>query len=367
MRVFLRTLYCTLNLVIVLALIGCLLTQYINPITFPYFELLALGFPIIVVLNIIASICWIAAADHKRYFLASIIPLMLSIPTIGKYFATNDNQPMPKQEQDIKVLSYNVMAFNYLGWRENKKVMQEIFDCIEKENPDIICFQEYHNDLHEDFIMLDSIKQQLNLSYTYNNKTYTVGNHYFQGNIIFSRYPIVSNGKINFEKTGNSTIWADIVKDNDTIRVFNSHLESYRLSPENKQTINELGKAQNVEANKVEHLVRKLTNAMKKRGDQTDEFAKSIAQSPYPIISCGDFNTPPCSYVYTSIVKSGDLNDAFLEAGSGIAATFNWWPQLRLDYILTSKQFECKNFKRIGIKVSDHFPITCTMQLNNTK
>ena len=66
MRVFLRTLYCTLNLVIVLALIGCLLTQYINPITFPYFELLALGFPIIVVLNIIASICWIAAADHKR-------------------------------------------------------------------------------------------------------------------------------------------------------------------------------------------------------------------------------------------------------------------------------------------------------------
>ncbi len=365
MRRFLRILYCTLNMIAVLALIGSILAQYINPNTFPYLEMLGLIFPVIVVFNIIASICWLAAADHKRYFLASMIPLMLSIPTIGKYFANNDNTPMPKEKNEIKFFSYNVMAFNYLGWKKNDNVKRQIFEYIKKEDPDIICFQEFHNDTHEKFIMLDSIKQQLNLSFIYYNQTYTIGNHYFQGNIIFSRYPIVSYGKINYERSGNSTIWTDIVKDDDTIRVYNSHMESYRLSHENKQTINELRKAQNVEAQKVENLVQKLIRAIKKRGAQTDELADSIANSPYPVISCGDFNAPPCSYVYNTIVNAGQLNDAFLEAGSGIGATFNWWPQLRLDYILTSKQFESKNFKRIGMKVSDHFPIMCTLQISD--
>lgn len=362
MRTFLRILYCSLNMIVVFALIGCLLTRYVNPNTFPYFELLGLGFPIIVVLNITASICWLAAADHKRYFLASFIPLLLSIPTIGYYFSNADKGPTVKEENDIKIFSQNVMAFNYYGWKENDNVKRQIFECIKKEDPDIICFQEFHNDTQEKFIMLDSIKQQLNLSFIYYNQTYTVGNHYYQGNIIFSRYPIVSNGKINFEKSGNSTIWADIVKGDDTIRVFNSHMESYRLSKENKQTINELGKAQNVPAHKVENLIQKMVKAMKKRGRQTDELGDTIANCPYPVISCGDLNAPACSYVYQNLVKAGNLNDAFMEAGSGIGATFNWWPQLRLDYILTEQEFECKNFKRIGIKASDHFPITCIVQ-----
>ena len=58
------------------------------------------------------------------------------------------------------------------------------------------------------------------------------------------------------------------------------------------------------------------------------------------------------------------MKDAFLEAGFGIGATFNWWPQLRLDYILVSQNIDCKDFKRTGLKVSDHFPICCTLSLN---
>jgi len=363
MRLIVRILLFVLNALISLALLCCILAQYINPSSFPYCELLALGFPIIVIINIIASVCWIVAKDHKRYFLISFISLVLSIPTQLHYVAFGNDETPQEKKNSIKIMSYNIMAFNYLGWEKNNEIKQQIFLYILKENPDVICLQEYHNDRNEKFIVLDSIKQQMNLSYVNYNKTFTIGDHYFQGNLICSRYPIVNSGKMDYQKTGNSTIWADIVKDGDTIRIYNSHLESYRLSHENKQTINDLGKVQNVEIKNVENVVTKLSKAITKRGVQTDELIYSLKECPYPIISCGDFNSPACSYTYQAIKSSRDLEDAFLAAGKGIGATFNWWPQLRLDYILVSPEFKCYNFKRTGLKVSDHFPISCTVQL----
>ena len=97
MRLIVRILLFVLNALISLALLCCILAQYINPSSFPYCELLALGFPIIVIINIIASVCWIVAKDHKRYFLISFISLVLSIPTQLHYVAFgNDETPQEK-------------------------------------------------------------------------------------------------------------------------------------------------------------------------------------------------------------------------------------------------------------------------------
>ncbi len=371
MRLVVRILLCIVNALVALSLLCCLLAQYINPSSFPYFELLALGFPVLFAINIGCALFWLFAKDHKLYCLISLSVILLSVPVTRKYYSfASKKQQETKTNTKLKIMSYNVMGFMYFTWRKSTEVKQQIFLYIRKENPDVICFQEYHNDTHENFIVIDSLKQQLNLAYTHHNRVFSVGPHHYQGNMICSRYPIAASGYIDYEQTGNSSIWADIVVGNDTIRIFNSHLESYRLSKDNKQTVNDIGKiskTDDVEVNDVEDLVDKLKRAMIKRGEQIDELAEEIAKSPYPSISCGDFNSPPCSYTYHTIKSANNYQDAFLEAGKGIGATFNWWPQLRLDYILVDSKFKCHRFKRFGLKVSDHFPISCEIDVAPTK
>lgn len=370
MRLFIRIILCILNILASGCLLCCLATQYIKPDTFPYFEILALLFPVIFFVNIAFAIFWLLAKDHKFYCLISLATILLSIPTAYKYYGFSKKETVhsePTTSYTLKVMSYNVMGFMYHTWRKSTEVKQQIFLYIRKVNPDIICFQEYHNDTKENFIVLDSLIQQLNLAYVHHNSTYSVGPHHYQGNLICSRYPIAASGTMNYKKSGNAAIWADIVVGTDTIRVYNTHLESYRLSYDNKQSINEIGKLQPVEVEEIENLTTRLKKAIIKRRSQVDELSKSIKESPYPVITCGDFNSPPCSYSYHQIIEAGNLQDAFLEAGSGIGATFNWWPQLRLDYILVDPKFSCHKFRRIGLKVSDHFPVSCEVDILPTK
>ncbi len=364
MKFVIRILFYIVNIIAVIALLCCFATQFINPNDTPYCEIIGLGFPIIYIINIFTAIAWLFSKEHKRFFLASFIPLLLCYPIVANYYAKAPNDTTKDSKESIKIVSYNVMGFNYLSWKNNDSVKNEVFQYIKKENPDIVCFQEFHDDKHEKVMVIDSLKQQLNLSFIHYDVTFSTGKNHFQGNVICSRYPIVATGEMEYQKTGNTTIWADIAIHDDTIRIFNNHLESYRLSKSDKETINDLGKAQNVEVDEVEQVYHKLFKAIEKRGTQTDELIYAIQNSKRPIICCGDFNAPACSYTYQAIRKSKKFKDAFLESGDGVGTTFNWWPQLRLDYILYDSEFDSYNFKRAVLQVSDHFPISCEISIH---
>ena len=110
------------------------------------------------------------------------------------------------------------------------------------------------------------------------------------------------------------------------------------------------------------NIINKIKTASVKRSKQVDAVANHIESSPYPVIICGDFNDPPSSYTYNRI--SGDLKDAFVESGSGFGNTYNGLiPLLRIDYILHSPQIRSTDFKTVKQNLSDHFPITCKMEV----
>jgi len=54
------------------------------------------------------------------------------------------------------------------------------------------------------------------------------------GQAIFSKFPIVKSGSIEFPNTANNAIYADIVKGSDTIRIYNVHLQSLRIAANNE-------------------------------------------------------------------------------------------------------------------------------------
>ena len=89
----------------------------------------------------------------------------------------------------------------------------------------------------------------------------------------------------------------------------------------------------------------------------------SLADCPYPLIMCGDFNDTPLSYAYKKI--SNDLKDAFVYAGYGLGNTYSGnLPPVRIDFILHSPSFNSHEFKVHGILLSDHYPVSVFINMN---
>jgi endonuclease/exonuclease/phosphatase family metal-dependent hydrolase len=185
------------------------------------------------------------------------------------------------------------------------------------------------------------------------------------GLIIFSRYPIVNRQKISFLSKGYNNFFqfVDIVKNNDTIRVFNIHLQSLKFNRTNRDYIDNPTFENSDDMEQSKNILAKFKWAFTKRKIQTYYVSAAIKQSPYPVIVCGDFNDVPNSYAYQKI---GDgLQNCFVEKGYGIGRTFSdIAPTLRIDNIFVARAFTVDQFSRINKLLSDHFPIITDVLLN---
>ena len=86
-----------------------------------------------------------------------------------------------------------------------------------------------------------------------------------------------------------------------------------------------------------------------------------MRKSPYPVIVCGDFNDTPLSYAYKKI--KGDLIDSFVTCAIGIGESFVKIPGLRIDYIMHDKAFKSFNYHKQKEVLSDHYAISCEIEL----
>jgi endonuclease/exonuclease/phosphatase family metal-dependent hydrolase len=99
------------------------------------------------------------------------------------------------------------------------------------------------------------------------------------------------------------------------------------------------------------------------RSLQADLVRKIINKTPYPYILTGDFNDVPNSYTYFTI-KGTDLQDAFLSSGMGVGKTFSYIaPTLRIDYLMTTKDFNILQFNRVIKNYSDHYMLVADVEL----
>jgi len=152
----------------------------------------------------------------------------------------------------------------------------------------------------------------------------------------------------------------------DTIRLYNLHLASIHFKKEDYDFLNEITDNQNQQEFKrnTMNILSKIRAAYVKRRHQVGLLESHINDSPFPVIICGDFNDTPLSYAYRKISKG--RKDAFVESGSGFSNTFNeqTFPAIRIDYIFYSPVFTAGNFKVHKIPLSDHYPISCLINLD---
>ncbi len=335
-------------------------STYINPVEHPTLSCLGLTFPIFLLIVCLFLIFWIFA--HARFALLSVITLIVALPHILLYVPINFSSGRP-EEGAIKVLSYNTMSLG--GTTDNPNgspVLQYILD----NQANIVCLQEYSTYISK----RESNKKQLaEIKKRYQYSSFDkVGNQHSLNEIaIYSEFPILSKKRIVLDSDYNGVVLYKLRVGNDTLYVFNCHLESNKLMMEDKVVYEQMLKEPNSGSIKkgVPQLLKKIGEAAAIRAKQADVLHQEIMELPKDsyILVAGDFNDSPISYTHRVI--SEGLYDTFVVSGNGLGISYNQHKlYFRIDHILTSKNIESYDcVVDRSEKVSDHYPISCYITL----
>ncbi|MGG9970847.1 endonuclease/exonuclease/phosphatase family protein [Ferruginibacter sp. SUN002] len=350
-------------IVAILFLAGCY-SKWFDPKQWWFLGVLNIAAFYFLVVLVMFAIFWVFLSP--RWILISAITILISWQSVRNIFVFKLPYTFAKQKAPdaIRVMSWNVAQFDVLNFPKTHDMFNQMMGFINENQPDIACFQEVvcSDSVGKSFLRLSTILDSLHFPYYYyaydNNENWFGLNMHF-GTMIFSKYPIIKKQQISHPPFSyNATFqYADIVKDKDTLRVFNIHLQSLRFSKKNVSYIQDESlqdKAKNLEETKS--ILSKLKTGIINRKTQADWIREEMQKSPYRIMVCGDFNDVPNSYAYETIGEN--LQNAFEEKGFGIGRTFSGIaPNLRIDNIFLDKGYDVLQFTRIARKLSDHFPI----------
>jgi len=321
-----------LNNIVALLFFVSLTLPYIAPKSFPLLSIMSLTVPMLLFAHLIFIIYWLLSGI-KRQFLLSFLCIALAIGL--SFFPYKFNSKEVVSGSSFAVMNFNVRRFNVYDWIDSDKVPQEISSFIKKEDPELIAFQEYAKD------------KRFDLTYPYKYEKLNGGKR-GNGLAIFSKFRIVNRGSLDFENSNNNAIFIDIIRSNDTIRIYNVHLESFGIKPDSVDL--------NLDEKRSKKLIYRLKKSFSKQQDQVEKFLDHKKSCHYKTIISGDFNNTAFSWAYRNL--KGDLNDSFIEAGKGFGKTypFNSYP-LRIDFILSDKKFKVNQHKNFEIGLSDHEPV----------
>jgi endonuclease/exonuclease/phosphatase family metal-dependent hydrolase len=359
-RILKRALF-FLYLFTLIPLAGALISQWISPaIAWPV-AFFGLAFPVLALLQMVFLIAFLLLRS-KASILPALVIFGIWTPLIHTYQLPGSSEKQKVAEDKVKIMSYNVRLFDLFGWSKLKNTDANIFKYISDNKPDILCLQEF---LVQDpgKFPLTRIRSEFGfLPYEYIEFSSSAQNRK-QGLAIFSRYPVVGSGCEHFPDTRNMVIYADIDLGNDTIRVYNNHLESIHFERDEFQWIDDQTDNERIPGDKISVIMHRMKTAYIRRAGQSLIVKKHIEQSPYKVIVCGDFNDTPVSYA-THKIRNG-LFDSFRSGGKGIGITYpNMRAPLRIDYILHSKEMISSDYTIGRVKYSDHRPVSCNIRIN---
>ncbi|HEV8270385.1 MAG TPA: endonuclease/exonuclease/phosphatase family protein [Chitinophagaceae bacterium] len=370
LRIITRRTLVVLNIITaVLYLLSCL-APYIRQSNSWVIAVLGLAFPILLALLIGFIFLWLILKLRRVWF--SILVLLAGYKSIGVFWAFNTASAFQYQKKTghIRIATWNVARF--LEWKRNNNEKSQtrlkMLDQIQKQAPDILCLEEFfHSPV--DSIFYNNISEITAMGYPYHYFSYDPdGDYQFIGSAIFSKYPMLDTGLVRYFRPSmtEALVHADIKVNDDTIRVFATHLQSVQFRQKDYEAIDEITTARDSLIDNSKTVLAKLRKAMSLRGSQADVARQVMDDSPYPTIFCGDLNDTPNSYTYFTI--RGDMQDAFLKKGFGIGRTFSSLsPTLRIDYIFADENFRISQFTRVVKYLSDHFMLMADVELKQKK
>lgn len=366
-RVFTKGFFLIVNIVVVLVFLLACLVPYLNPQSWWFISFLGLVFPFLLLLVIFFAVGWLILLKPK-IALISVVALLIGIKSISVFLAFHKKKSftLKKDPQTIRIVSWNVARFVELKINTNNgsDIRRKMMEQLKMQDADILCLQEFHTSTNPDYYdNIRPIQKELGYPYFYFSFDQDGDNHYYSS-IIFSRFPIVDSGKIRYPRPTlpDVLLHTDIKVNGDTIRVFNTHMQSLQFGRKDYERINKIKNARDSLMSNSRSILSKLKKGISYRSIQANLARAIMNDSPHPVLFCGDLNDVPNSYTYFKV--RGDMQDAFLKKGFGIGRTFaSLSPTLRIDYIFADKQFKIIQFNRVIKPLSDHYMLVADIQL----
>lgn len=337
------------------------LAPFVHPETIWFLPFFGLAYPIAICLNLLLLIIWGIMKSRWALYILLFILLGGNLHFRITAIALNSEEA-PKTA--LKVLSYNVRLFDIYALKEDPSHANRdsIFAFLKREQADVVCMQEfYYQDHTVGFPSVDTFNTLLQAAHSHNRMSFSPGFRNYFGVAIYSKDPMITKGQVDFEENGPQTnnfcIFADIVRDQDTFRVYNAHLQSIKFQQDDYALFGDRAMTGNARSN-IPILLKKLHRASCIRADQAKKVVEHMEQSPYPVILCGDFNAPPMSYTYNRF--NNVFTDAFRNSSYGWGSTYaGKVPAGRIDYIFHSEKLESGDFQIQKGVFSDHRAISC--------
>jgi endonuclease/exonuclease/phosphatase family metal-dependent hydrolase len=360
LRKILYKILLVVNIIFAFSLLLSYLAVRISPVDFALPAFFGLAYPYLLLINILIVIIWAMLLRFEA--LISVVVIAIGFNHFSNYIKLT--KPSENKSDTFKILSYNVRLFNF--FENNRGITSEkrVIAFIKAQKPDIICLQEFFISGYpavEEALMIDALGGR----YYSHMKLIGSGKSRFYGIVTFSKFPIVGKGEIVHPGSSSLSIYTDVLIKNDTFRIYNNHLQSFRLHSLERSFIEELMVSDDKQTiNEVKSLSVSLKKGFVKRAQQAQKVKDNINRSPFPVIVAGDFNDTPVSYVYTKIRKG--LNDSFVNSGYGAGFTYiGNYPRNRIDYILYNNTIANSYFEILKVRYSDHYPIVAYFKNKN--
>ena len=289
------------------------------------------------VFNLILFLFWLFGRSRMAY--VPLVAVVLSLLLFENYYRFAGAEISNNEAKDgIHVMSYNTHSFELFKWGRDEFRANNMLQFILEESPDILCMQEFSYEARR------FLKKEFPYSFiTPRDQGKTI-------QAIFSKYPLRNAQMLDFPNSRNNAIYADVVMGTDTVRVYNVHLQSYRIEGYGF-LVRDYGM----------WFVNRLAETSEMHRRQVEILKGHQRQSPYPVLIFGDLNVPPYSTTYRKM-KDGMI-DTFAERGKGLGTTFELAKiPYRIDYILLDPKFSVLKHQNYDVPYSDHYPISAWLK-----
>ncbi|AEE51204.1 endonuclease/exonuclease/phosphatase family protein [Haliscomenobacter hydrossis] len=339
------------NVLIVFLTLMTYLAPFVSPARFWPFAFIGLVYPTLLVFNLLFVVYWAVQRQWRALLSVGVILIGWNhfLGLVGFHFGQETVQGAP----NIKLMTFNVYGFDDFHQRGLPAAANELESLVYLHQPDVLCMQEFLYDKQRGPAYLKALTQHNGLTHSVWKPAEELA--------IFSRYPILRS-EVRYFGSTNGYRFADLQVGEQIIRVYNVHLRSNSITGLTNKVVDSGDLREKETWSSVGSILRNFKRAAQGRASQVEELMAHLANSPYPVLVCGDFNDIPQSYTYHRIRKK--LDDAFLSSGSGIGITYaGRIPGLRIDYIFTDQRFTPVYCERGKVSFSDHRPVIAVIKL----
>ena len=334
-----------INLFFILLQLLTYITPYIKVDTWGWLSLLALTYPFVLLINFTFAVAWVLTGNWYSVF--SFAALLIGFGHHMRYvklFSIPDRHA--NCETTIQVMTYNMRGMSMIPVPKGSGAearVERLYDALHDMNemPDILCLQEGSRG--------ELIAQKFGLAHSIRAPKSTLW--------ILSKYPILAHGQLDGEENNPSALWADLKTPLGTLRVYNIHLVSNRVTNTTAELIQDMDFQSESTWSNIRFIVSRYKTTTKKRAKEALALRSHMRKCKFPVLIAGDGNDTPLSNTYHVLGKG--MKDSFKQRGYGLSTTYeSKLPLLRIDYFFGSKEIIFQDHRTHHLSYSDHYPVS---------